>query len=117
MVPAAGIEPATFWCSRRESNSLSPGYKSGASPAMLLELNQIWHPVNHNLFIQIVILASAVLYHLSYTGIKLVRVGNSEIPASGFQNQHSASELHPVNYSIYIYRFSINVHNYFWMPP
>ena len=28
-----------FWCSRRESNSLSPGYKSGASPAMLLEQN------------------------------------------------------------------------------
>ena len=26
-----------IWCSRSESNRLSPGYKSGASPAMLQE--------------------------------------------------------------------------------
>ena len=30
--------PNLFWCFRTESNCLSPGYKSGASPAMLQKL-------------------------------------------------------------------------------
>lgn len=43
---------SSIWCSVTESNSLSPGYKSGASPAKLteqswwkrLDLNQRWSP-------------------------------------------------------------------------
>jgi hypothetical protein len=44
--PKAGALPGYAnrrknWCSRSESNRLSPGYKSGASPAMLQERNLV----------------------------------------------------------------------------
>ena len=44
--PKAGALPGYAnrrknWCSRSESNRLSPGYKSGASPAMLQEQNLV----------------------------------------------------------------------------